>query len=122
MVKGEALAWRNYFLKTHNTTTIKNLTFEQFKALLKKRFKDPMHTQKAMDQLSSIGQGKKDAKVFTVEFDTLVTLAGYTDDGAILNLYQHALNAPLVDSIFRGELPKGYQAWKKWACLLDQQF
>jgi hypothetical protein len=75
-----------------------------------------------MDQLSSIRQGKKDADAFTVEFDTLVSLAGYTDDAAILNIYQRALNSPLVDSIFRGDLPLGYEAWKKRACVLDQQF
>jgi Retrotransposon gag protein len=122
MVKGEALAWRNYFLKTNSTTAIKALSFEEFELQLDKQFKDPMHAQKAMDQLSSIRQGKKDTDAFTVEFDTLVSLAGYTDDAAILNLYQRALNGPLVDSIFRGDLPLGYQAWKKKACLLDQQF
>jgi hypothetical protein len=31
MVKGEALAWRNYFLKTNSTTTIKALSFENLK-------------------------------------------------------------------------------------------
>jgi hypothetical protein len=53
-----------------------------------------------MDQLASVHQGKKEANAFTLEFDTLISQAGYTNDTAILNLYQRALNIPLVDSIF----------------------
>jgi len=87
---------------------------------------DPIDTiGDAMHKIRTLKQGTRSAEELVTEFNLYCSKAGITRSGdtALINLFQPALNRPLLEKILDGEtVPITIDGWKTKAIQLDNNY
>ena len=103
-------------------------TIKDFVGLLNSYFKPTNQTQDAAHQLSLLKQGKKTAEEIVMEFQLLISQAGYSSDTSSDHLHlieklQNVLNPALVKKIMHMDSPPTtIDGWVDKAILIDSQY
>jgi hypothetical protein len=79
----------------------------------------------AMHKLQTLKQGTRSAEELVTEFNLFCSQAGITQSGdtTLINLFQPALNKPLLEKILNGEtVPTTITSWKTKVIQLDNNY
>lgn len=96
-----ALTWAQTYIDSMRTTTPHPdlADYAAFMKSLEKAFGNEYKAQHAVDKMSTIQQGNKDAANFIAEFRHLVTLSGWTEFGPIHDKFKKAINDDINDML-----------------------
>ena len=127
MTEKEALKWKQTFLRsiTNDDGEMNFPTIKDFVGLLNSYFKPTNQTQDAAHQLFLLKQGKKTAEEIVMEFQLLISQAGYSsntpsDHLHLIKKLQNVLNPALVKKIILMDSP--IEGWVDKAILIDSQY
>lgn len=98
-------------------------TWNEFETKLAQSFGDPNEKRNAQNALEALGQDKKTAEEFFLEFDQLARRADYATghDDELICLLEKNANQSLIDRVYDAEsLPTTYQGWRTKIINLDQ--
>jgi hypothetical protein len=119
----EATQWHEAWIERHTTGGMVWFPlFENFIDELNAAFELVDAVSDAMHKLRTLKQGGKLAEELVTEFNLFCSQAGITQSGntTLINLFQLALNKPLLEKILDGEtVPTTIKDWKTKVIQLD---
>jgi hypothetical protein len=122
----EAAQWREAWIERNTRTGLVYFPlFEDFIDELNAAFEPVDAVGDAMHKLPTQKQGARSAEELVTEFNLFCSQAGITQSGdtTLINLFQPALNKPLLEKILDGEtVPTTIAGWKMKAIQLDNNY
>jgi hypothetical protein len=122
----EAAQWREAWIERHTTNGMAWFSpFGTFIDELNAAFEPVDAVGDAMHKLRTLKQGTRSAEELVTEFNLFCSQAGIIQlgDTTLINLFQPALNKPLLKKILDGEtVPTTITGWKTKAIQLDNNY